>query len=146
MDPKEFEDRTALKELVDKVSILADKKDFQNQVQLFSKNAVSETFANGTVILKLNGRKEMVEAFSDFLKNFETVYHFNGQQIINISGDKATGTSYCLITLIGIEKGKKIKTKIGAIYYDNYVRENNSWLISKRIGNFEWQEKSEVNQ
>ena len=145
MNPKEFENRTAIKELVDKVSIFADKKDFQNQVQLFSENAVSEIFADGTTILRLNGRKEMEEAFSGFLKNFETVYHFNGQQVINILGDKATGTSYCLITLIGIEKGKKIKTKIGAIYQDDYVRESNRWLISKRIGDFEWQEKREVN-
>ena len=145
MNIKELEDRASLKEQVDSVSILGDKKDFNAQVQLFSENAVSETFAGGKAILKLKGRKEMAEAFGDFLKDFETIYHFNGQQIVAINGDKAKGTSYCLITLIGFENGIKIKTTIGAIYQDDYVRENSQWLIARRIGNFNWQEKSEIN-
>ncbi len=146
MNMKELEDRTSLKELVDSVSILADKKDFHTQVQLFSENAVSETFAGGTAILKLKGRKEMAEAFGDFLKNFDTVYHFNGQQVVTINGDNATGTSYSLVTLISIENGKKMKTTIGAIYQDDFVREDNRWLIDRRIGNFDWQEKLEINE
>ncbi len=146
MNMKELEDRTSLKELVDSVSILADKKDFHTQVQLFSENAVSETFAGGTAILKLKGRKEMAEAFGDFLKDVETVYHFNGQQVVTINGDNATGTSYSLVTLISTENGKKMKTTIGAIYQDDFVREDNRWLIDRRIGNFDWQEKLEINE
>lgn len=146
MNIQELADRASLKDLVDKISILADKKDVHTQVQLFSENAVSETFAGGTSVLKLKGQKEMEEAFGDFLKDFETVYHFNGQQTVTINGDKATGTAYCLVTLIGIENGKKMKTTIGAIYQDDYVRENNRWLIAKRIGNFDWQEKREFNK
>lgn len=141
----ELEDRASLKELVDTVSILADKKDVHTQVQLFSENATSETFAGGSSILKLKGRKEMEEAFGDFLKNFETVYHLNGQQKVTINGDNATGTSYCQVTLIGTENGKKMKTTIGVIYQDDFVRENNRWLIARRIGVFDWQEKREVN-
>ena len=143
MNVKELEDRISLKELVDSISILGDKKDFNAQVQLFTENALSETFAGGFSILKLKGRKEMAEAFGDFLKDFETVYHFNGQQVVNIEGDKANGTCYCLITLIGYEGGKKMKSTIGATYQDYYVREHNRWLIEKRTGNFDWQEKRE---
>lgn len=146
MNMKELEDRTSLKELVDSVSILADRKDVHIQVQLFSENAVSETFAGGTTILKLKGRKEMAEAFGDFLKDVETVYHFNGQQVVTINGDNATGTSYSLVTLISTENGKKMKTTIGAIYQDDFVREDNRWLIDRRIGNFDWQEKLEINE
>ncbi|WP_158799244.1 hypothetical protein [Pedobacter sp. L105] len=49
-----------------------------------------------------------------------------------------------MVTLIGIENGEKMKTCIGAVYQDEYVRENNQWLIAKRVGNFEWQDKVEV--
>lgn len=143
MNNKELDDRIALKELVDSVSILGDKKDFSAQAALFSEDAVSETFAAGTSILKLRGRKEMAEAFSNFLKDFQTVYHFNGQQVVTIDGDKATGTCYCLIILIGSDNGKKIKTTIGAVYLDNYVRRENRWLIAKRTGNFNWQDNHE---
>jgi len=44
-------------------------------------------------------------------------------------------------TLIGDENGKKMKTTIGVIYQDEFVRENNHWLIAKRKANFNWQEK-----
>ena len=86
----------------------------------------------------------MEEAFGAFLSNFETVYHFNGQQTVKINGDRATGTSYCLVTLIGTENGKKMKTNIGVIYQDEYVRENNRWLIAKRTSVFDWQDKREL--
>jgi len=84
MNIKEIEVRISLKELVDTVSILGEKKDFNAQVKLFAEDALSETFAGGTSILKLKGRKEMTEALGVFLKDFETVYHFNGQQIVTI--------------------------------------------------------------
>ena len=57
MDIEELKDKIALKELVDRVSTLADKKDFAAQVQLFTEDAVSETIANEVVILQLKGRK-----------------------------------------------------------------------------------------
>jgi hypothetical protein len=144
MNIKNLEDRIALKELVDKISILGDQKDFENQVQLFSENALSETIAGEKTILKLEGRKEMARAFEKFLKDMEIVYHFNGQQVVIIDGDNATGKCYCLITLLGNENGKKIKTTIGAAYEDEYIRENNKWLVAKRVGTFEWQDKIEI--
>jgi hypothetical protein len=144
MDIKELADRTLLKELVDRVVMLGDQKDFDNQLQLFTEDALSETFSGGKPVLTLKGRKAMAAAFSDFLKDFETIYHFNGQQVVTMDGDRAIGTCYCLITLIGNENGRKIKTSIGAIYQDDYIREDRRWLIAKRTGTFEWQEKSEV--
>ena len=41
MDIEELKDRIALKDLVDLVSTLADKKDLAAQVQLFTEDAVS---------------------------------------------------------------------------------------------------------
>lgn len=144
MDIKELEDRVSLRQLIDTISILGDRKDFNAQVQLFAEDAVSETFAEGVSILKLKGRNEMADAFDDFLRNFDTVYHFNGQQVLTINGDKALGTCYCQVTLIGLENNKRVKTKIGAIYKDDYIRVGKRWLIAKRVGTFEWQDKSEV--
>jgi SnoaL-like domain len=140
----QIEDRIALKELVDTFSILSDKKDVRAQVQLFTTNATVETSRGCVVVTKLKGRKEMEDAFGAFLKNFETVYHFNGQQTVTINGDKASGISYCMVTLIGIENGKKMKTSIGVYYQDEYVREDNRWLIAKRKSVFDWEDKQEL--
>jgi hypothetical protein len=145
MDNNELADRIALRELIDKISMLGDKKDFVHQTELFSENAISETVAGGEIILKLAGRKEMVQAFEKFLQDFDTVYHFNGQQIVTINGDTAAGTCYCFITLIGNENGKRIKTTVGATYEDEYIRVSGQWLVAKRVGNFNWQDKAVIN-
>ncbi|MEC5171312.1 MULTISPECIES: nuclear transport factor 2 family protein [Chryseobacterium] len=137
------EDKIMLKELVDQVSIFGDQKDFNNQVQLFTEQAISETRSNGKVIMELKGREVMVKAFEEFLKDVDTIYHLNGQSIFTVKGDEATGTCYCLITLIGNVKDKKSRTTIGAVYNDHYVCQDQRWLIEKRIGNFFWQEECE---
>ena len=136
MDIEELKDRIALKELVDRISMLADKKDFAAQVQLFTEDAACETVANGIKVLNLQGREEMATAFNNYLKNVSTLFHFNGQHIVNVNGSNATGTSYCVITMIHAEDNNGTTTTIRAIYSDDYVRVNNKWLISKRIGNF----------
>jgi hypothetical protein len=143
---RELEDRAALKELVDTFSILSDRKDVRAQVQLFTANATVETYRKDVLAAKLSGRKEMEDRFGAFLKNFETVYHFNGQQTVTLSGDRATGVSYCMVTLIGLEGGKRMKTSIGVYYHDEYVRENGRWLIAKRRSVFDWEDRRELGQ
>jgi hypothetical protein len=140
----EIEDRIALKELVDTFSTLSDRKAVREQTQLFTANATVETYRGGVLVTKLTGRKEMEDAFGRFLKLFDTVYHINGQQTVTLNGDKASGVSYCMVTLIGTENGKKMKTAIGVYYNDEYVRENNRWLIAKRVSNFHWEDKREL--
>jgi hypothetical protein len=39
-----------------------------------------------------------------------------------------------------------MKTTIGMIYKDGSIRIYPRWFIAKRIGNFNWQDKTEVNQ
>ena len=40
----------------------------------------------------LKGRKQVGEAFGAYQVNFETVYHMNGQQTVELRGDQASGT------------------------------------------------------
>jgi hypothetical protein len=141
-----IENRIAIKNLVDTFSILADTKDTKTQALLFTENATVESRVNGQPGMVLSGRDQIGGAFGAFLQNFETVYHLNGQQTVDIKGDKASGTSYCLVTLIGAENGKKMKTTMGVYYHDEFVKEKNRWLISKRTSNFVWQEKQELKQ
>jgi ketosteroid isomerase-like protein len=143
---RELEDRVALKALVDTFSNLADVKDVQAQTQLFTEDGTVQTYVGGQLVAELRGRTQMAQAFGAFLQNFETVYHFNGQQVATIDGDRASGTSYCLVTLIGMEDGRRMKTTIGVIYDDEYVRENGRWLIARRRSDFNWQDKAELGQ
>lgn len=143
---RELQDRVALKELVDQFSILADKKDVHTQVQLFTPDATLESVVNGNSAGTMKGRDQLEHAFAPFLANFQTVYHFNGQQAVTINGDKATGISYCMVTLIGLQNGKRVRTTMGVHYEDEFVRDNGHWLISKRKSIFDWQDRQEMAQ
>src|SRR6266536_2598474 len=106
----------------------------------------SATYINGQQVSTLKGRKQIGDAFANFLNNFETVYHINGQQTLTLNGDKASGTSYWAVTLIGTENGKKMKTSSGVYYHDDYILQNGHWLIAKRKATFAWQDKQELSE
>ncbi|MBP6662310.1 MAG: nuclear transport factor 2 family protein [Paludibacter sp.] len=140
----EMQDKLALKELVDVFSMLADQKEVEKQTFLFTEDATVESFMNGKSTGVLTGRKQIGDAFAGFLQLFDVVYHINGQQVLTLNGDNATGTSYCLVTLIGNENGKKMKNTMGVIYHDTYVKKSGKWFIAKRQSNFTWTEKTEM--
>ncbi|MFV7236034.1 nuclear transport factor 2 family protein [Flavobacterium sp. ZB4R12] len=139
-----IEDRIAIKNLVDTFSVLADVKDVKTQLLLFTENAEVSSVTNGKPGGTLTGRKQIGEAFAGFLNLFDVVYHINGQQTVTLNGNKASGISYCQVVLIGTENNKKMKTTMGVIYHDDYVKENGHWLINKRQSNFTWTEKTEM--
>ncbi|MBY3416331.1 nuclear transport factor 2 family protein [Rhizobium laguerreae] len=139
-----IEDKTALKRLVDTFSNLADTKDVAAQVLLFTEDATVTSISGGEAGSTFAGRKAISDAFAGYLANFETVYHINGQQTVELNGDTATGTAYCLVVLIADENGKKIKNTAGVIYHDAYVRQDGQWLIAKRTSNFTWRDREEM--
>jgi hypothetical protein len=66
------------------------------------------------------------------------VYHINGQQTVELNGDRATGTSYCLVVLVRTQNGKKLRTTGGVSYHDEYARDGSEWLIARRVSHFAW--------
>jgi hypothetical protein len=68
----------------------------------------------------------------------------NGQQAVTLDGDRATGTSYCLVVLIGTQGGKPVRQTMGVTYDDEYVRRGAAWLIAKRTSHFTWTDRAEV--
>jgi hypothetical protein len=71
-------------------------------------------------------------------------YHANAQLDLTLNGDTASGVSYCLVTLIGMENGKRMKTSMLVIYNDSYVRQDGTWLIADRKSNFVTREQEEI--
>ena len=138
MDIQEMADRMALKDLVDTFSNLADTKEIDKQVQLFTEDAEVTSYQGKRMTSNLKGRKELAERFKAFLDQFTTVYHINGQQTVSINGDKATGIAYAQVVLVSEKNGKRTMLTEGVCYNDEYVRKDGRWLISKRTSHFEW--------
>lgn len=141
---KELRDKIELKELVDVFSVLADKKDVETQVTLFTEDATVDSYIGNTLVSSIKGRANLKQGFGDFLSLFDTVYHINGQQVVKINGDKATGTAYCQVVLIGMKDGRRVMTTQGVIYDDEYVREGGKWLIARRTSHFVWTDGRET--
>lgn len=141
---QQLEDRAALKDLVDTFSNLADTKSVDAQVLLFTEDATVDSWSEGKQVSSFTGRKQIGDAFSAYLALFDTVYHMNGQQTVELHGDHATGTSYCLVVLIGKDGDKRYRNTAGVIYHDDYVRRDGRWLIAKRVSNFSWRSREEV--
>ncbi|GMW05630.1 MAG: hypothetical protein AMXMBFR8_04270 [Nevskiales bacterium] len=141
---QQLEDRAALKALVDTFSNLADTKSVDAQVLLFTEDATVDSWSGGKQVSSFTGRKQIGEAFSAYLALFDTVYHMNGQQTVELHGDGATGVSYCLVVLIGKDGDRRFRNTAGVIYHDEYVRRDGRWLIAKRISNFTWRSREEV--
>ena len=139
-----IQDRMALKHLVDTFSNLADTKDVDRQVLLFTENATVESYRGGTRTSKLTGREEIGTAFRNFLDLFDTVYHLNGQQTVEIDGNSATGTAYCLVVLIDEQDDRTVKTTHGVTYRDHYLKQGGEWLIARRKSYFEWSSTEEL--
>ncbi len=140
-----IEDKMAIKYVVDEFSNLADTKEIDKQVLLFTEDGVVESISKGQAGgSPLRGRAQLKQAFSGFLANFHTVYHQNGQQTITLQGDKAEATSYCRVILVGNQNSKEMKTTLYTIYKDTFVKENGKWLIKHRLSNFAHREVAEV--
>lgn len=146
MEIQKIADKLALKELVDTFSNLADIKDTKTQAQLFVENANLESF-NGDYHSIQTGRDEIEAACANFLSLFDTVYHLNGQQVVEIDDNdqRATGTAYCHVVLIGKnEDGKTVQTTQGVRYNDEYVKIDNNWKIANRTSHFVYTDTKEL--
>lgn len=140
-----MEDRMAIKHVVDVFSNLADVKQIDKQVLLFTEDAVVTSYSAGTLVSELKGRAQLLATFSGFLAGFDVVYHQNGQQTIDeLTDSTAKATSYCHVILVGMQDGKRMKTTMHTIYSDQFVKRDGVWLIAKRRSDFVWREAVEV--
>ena len=133
-------DRAALRELFDRFAILADANDVEGQMELFADGAVVTSRMNGTETSRLSGKPDIAAAFSGFLAQFDTVFHQNGQHVVEVDGDRATGTGYATVVLVGGAEDERRRTTMGVIYADRYAKADGVWRIAERVSDFVWTE------
>ncbi|MCT9075210.1 nuclear transport factor 2 family protein [Streptomyces fulvoviolaceus] len=120
MSLQDLEAKSELKQLVDTFSNLGDEKRIKDQMSLFD----------------ISGVEQLEETFSGFIANVTRLFHMNGQQVVDIDGDSATGISYCQVKLVTEEDGKEFITDSSIRYNDEYVQRDGRWLIKTRISHF----------
>lgn len=142
----EMQDKLEIQELVNVFANLADEKDAKSQGELFLENGILE-FQMGFdgEIQNIIGREALVKAFAATINPCIAVYHINGQHIITLNGEEATGTAYCQATLVNDVDGKKIVTVNDVRYRDSYKKVEGKWYLEKRRTTFLISERHEMN-
>ena len=137
MTSEEIQDRLAIKDVVDTFSNLADEKRVADQMPLFTEDAQMTTYIGGEVFADVRGRDAIEKVFSDYLANFHTVYHLNGQLSLTFTGkNSAEGITYCFVQLLSGEKGKIMQLSQSVRYNYTYQKIGGKWLIAKRVAHF----------
>jgi hypothetical protein len=142
----EMQDKFEIQELVNVFATLADEKDAKSQGELFLENGLLE-FQMGFdgELQSIVGREALVKAFAATINPCIAVYHINGQHIITLNGDAATGTAYCQATLVNDVEGKKIMTVNHVRYRDCYQKVDGKWYLEKRRTTFLISEQHQMN-
>lgn len=139
--------KQALKELVDRFSILADDKNVAAQGPLFTEDGKVTTYIGGELFAQMHNRAEIVQVFSDFLQNFHKVYHHNGQfQVTELGEDHAQAVHYCHVVLVGKQGEQEIIHNHYVRYHDHYRKQGDQWLISERTAEFMISDSRELGQ
>ncbi|SMQ77521.1 SnoaL-like domain-containing protein [Bacillus sp. OV166] len=133
--------KSELKELVDTFSNLADEKNIPGQMPLFTPDTKVQVYMGENLLFDISGTKQLEEVFTSFTANVKRSFHMNGQQVVKIDGDTATGIAYCQVKLVSEEDGKEVITDSSIRYDDEYVRQNGTWSIKTRISHFSINDK-----
>lgn len=93
------------------------------------------------------GREALVQAFAATINPCKSVYHINGQHIVNLieTMTEAEGTAYCQATLVNEEDGKDVMTTNYVRYADVYTKVVGKWYIKRRRTTFLISDKHTVN-
>ena len=138
--PEEAADRLAIRELIDAYAHCADRRDARGQMALFTEDTAFHVFMDSRSpepTYVLHGREALHPVFAD-LNQYQATTHFNGQSIIRLDGDRATGESCCIAHHLTV-KGEKRTLMLASIrYLDQFVKRDGAWLFAERRLMVDW--------
>jgi hypothetical protein len=137
-------DRLAIRGLVDAWAHCADRRKPQQQAELFLPDGTVAVYlgdpATSEPVQRLRGHAELAEAFK-VLNNYDVTTHFNGQSMIILDGNSATGETYCLAHHLWVENGQRTLMVMSIRYLDTFVRHGGRWLFAERHLITDWTDK-----
>lgn len=125
-----------LRNLIDAYALLSDEKKISEVVGLFTPDTVYASYINGILAGKVSGREDMEKVFNGHASLVKTYFTLNGQHIVQINGETATGISFAQIKMIREPEGKSVLSDYSVRYDDTYVFQDEKWLIKERTGYF----------
>ena len=144
ISPVETADRLAIRELVETYAHCADRRDAKGQMSLFTADTHFVVYMNAEgskPSMELHSREELAPVFAD-LNKYAATTHFVGQStIFTLTGDRATGETYCLAHHVTVD-GEKRRLMLASLrYLDTFVKMDGVWLFAERLLYVDWLEE-----
>ena len=134
MTLEEMQARMEIQDLVGKFSNL--EVDVPPQMALFTKDTHVQVYMGEKLAFDIHGVEELEKIFSQFTAAVKRSHHMNGQHVIKVDGDTATGILYCRAALVTEEDGKEFISDNFIWYEDTYKKVEGKWLIAARTSHF----------
>jgi len=142
LSPEEAADRLAIRELIDAYAHCADRRDADGQKSLFTEGAHFVVYMDGEgtgPTQELDGREALTPVFAD-LNRYQATTHFNGQSMVALEGDRATGETYCLAHHLSTQGGERKLMVASLRYLDTFRKNDGAWLFAERRLYVDWSE------
>jgi hypothetical protein len=141
---QELEDRIAIRELIDQYAYYADTRNCEGQMAIFTEDTNFEVYMDEkltTPVQIVKGRKNLRPIFDD-LNHYLTTMHFNGQNMVKLNGNRATGITYCRAYHLKVEAGTQKLMIAGIRYFDTMIKQDDTWLFAERKLKVCWTENT----
>lgn len=142
MNVDDLADQLALRDLVARYAHHADRKQPVEQSEVFAVDGRVRLYEGDPDTTEpvdvVTGRAELERTFAELIARYEITTYLNGQSLIDIDGDTATGETYCLaMHVLHDGAGRELLT-MSIRYLDAFVRTPSGWLIADRRLVFDW--------
>jgi ketosteroid isomerase-like protein len=141
ISPTQAADRLAIRELVEAYAHCADRRDAAGQMALFTADTHFVVFMDAkdpTPSQELHSREALAPVFAD-LNQYDATQHFLGQTAITaLSGDRATGESYCMAHHLTVaDSGRRLM--VAALRYEDvFAKVAGAWKFAERRLYVDW--------
>jgi SnoaL-like protein len=89
----------------------------------------------------LRSRAALAPVFAE-LNQHRATTHFVGQTtIFTLTGNRATGETYCLAHHVMVKGGKRGLMLASLSYYDTFVKMDGGWLFAERLLYMDWMDE-----
>ena len=142
MNVDDLADQLALRDLVARYAHHADRKQPAEQAAVFTVDGrvrLDDGDPDTTEPIDVvTGRDELERTFAELIARYEVTTYLNGQSLIDVDGDTATGETYCLAMHVLDEGAGRELLTMSIRYLDAFARTPGGWLIADRRLVFDW--------
>jgi hypothetical protein len=141
-------DLLELRRLVDAYASAVDERDGAAMAALFVPDGSLLVYEAGSdeLAFSYQGHAELATVATEMERLYTRTFHFVGNFVCDIDGDRATGSPYCVAQHLR-DDGRGPQVVVMPVRYrDTYVRTPEGWRFEQRICTVQWRERRPANQ